>query len=188
MLPESSTLYAMFLASSTQICKLREVVIFSREYSRKVSLYNTSPLKLMTHVSATKSFCWLGFPLGSSWVARSVLWNRYVVLPLTWFCMPSRLRRIPYFRWQVGREVRNNVHCLARFVVLLSCVAWLQLFPVSSPNWSVRNNFDVEAAGPQCFLDDSWYPSRMSVSAGSIVQCIHRISGFVPSGHLANAR
>lgn len=85
------------------------------------------------------------------------------------------------------RMIGNKVCYFTRFSILLSCVAWLQLFPVSSPYWTVRYDLDVEAAGAQGLLDDCWYPSGMVVSARSMVQRIHRISDLVVSGDLGDA-
>ena len=139
----------------------------------------------MLQASTTKSFFWLRFSLGSSWIVRSIFWSRHLGRGLELSSVSLSLRHVLHLHRMVSHVLRH-IRCLARFVVLLSCVAWLQLFPVSSPNWSMRNDLDVEAASTKCLPDDSWYPSGMFVSARSVVQCIHWISRFVASGHFAD--
>ena len=123
-------------------------------------------------------------PFRSSGIVRSVLWDRWYSLgpgmSLNLWCSPRCLHGM------IRRQFRNVVHNITRFVVLISNVAWLQLLPVSSPNWAMRNDLDVEAASTQWLLDNRRYPSRILVLARSMVQRIHRISGLVLPGNLGD--
>ena len=96
----------------------------------------------------------------------------------------SGLKQSLFFRNLHGMVGWN--HRVARLLVLVGSVAWLELLPVSSPHRAAGQDLDVEAAGTLRLLDDGWHPPRLLVPALSVVQGVDWISGLVLMSNLGN--
>ena len=86
----------------------------------------------------------------------------------------------------ICRRLWIGVSCVARLSVLLGGVARLQLLQMSTPDGTVRDDLDVEAACAECPLDDSGHPARLPVSTRSVVQGKDSVTSLVLSGHLGD--